>query len=393
MLKSLKIVYRLFRGSFLLTGILYLIALLLFISVVGLKDAYKASLQNEFATKQPHIKVTYINNNLEPTKEKISKSKQAIKDITPKIDEVSEYVSGNRFFTSIGFKDGGNAQYSGDIKIIGVGKESFVYDFFDSNFVSRKPFEIRYTPLEFIYAFKSNDNIMVFNKALFNSYFPVVESSEDFIYEHDKERYKAKLASVFNDYDKQPIIYTTLSFANKLMNQSVNKIDGYFVNTKSLNEIDAVTQILKNSLSKDEFIVSSWLEQREKQFMMFFLFESLSLLVVSVILFLSILFILLLLYNSIVQKSYQLSVLFTMGFSLKKEIFIAIVLVMSVVSFIASVFLYSLLPQLIASLSLVYSRDMFFSHFIYICVLNILFMLISFILINSSYKIKAKSVF
>ncbi|MBL0708727.1 MAG: hypothetical protein JJW00_06745 [Sulfurimonas sp.] len=393
MLKSLNIVYRLFKHSFLLTGVLYLMALLVFIGVLALKDSYKTSLQNEFATKQPHIKIGYIDNNMNMTQEQIDDEMRSIRSLSHNIDAISPYVSGDMFFDSTGFKEGGNAQYSGNIRVIGMGQKSFVYDFFDSSFVDRKPFEIKYTPLEFVYAFRTLPNLVVFNNALFNSYFPVIQSAETFIYENDTHKYSAKLASVFNDYDKQAIIYTTISFANKLLKQNPNKIDGFFVNSKNLNDIDVLTMKLKNSLSKEKFIVSSWLEQREQQFMMFFLFESLSVLIVSVILFLSILFILLLLYNSIVKKSYQLSVLYTIGFSLKKEIFLFLLFVVSAVTSIAVVLLYSFIPKITGDLNLPYDINMFNIYINYMGIMGVLFMLIAYILIDSSYKMKARSVF
>jgi len=63
MFNSLKIVYRLFRNSFFLTAILYMVALVIVLCIVSLKTAYKNSLQNEFATKQPHITIKYIDEN------------------------------------------------------------------------------------------------------------------------------------------------------------------------------------------------------------------------------------------------------------------------------------------------------------------------------------------
>ena len=122
MFKSYQIIYKLFRNSFVFTAILYLIALLLFISIVALKDAYKMSLQNEFATKQPHIKIEYIDNNILLSQSQIKTTMRQIKDISNSIDTISPYTDGNRFFVSVGYKgSSGNAQYSGSIKVIGLG--------------------------------------------------------------------------------------------------------------------------------------------------------------------------------------------------------------------------------------------------------------------------------
>ncbi|RLA82380.1 MAG: hypothetical protein DRG78_07355 [Epsilonproteobacteria bacterium] len=393
MFKSLAIVYRLFKNSFLLVGSLYFIAIILFISVMGLKDSYKRSLQNEFATKQPHIKLSYINNNQIIDKENREIEIKNISKLSNKIDKITPFTNGNIFFTSIGFKEGGNAQYSGDIKIIGIGTQNNIYDFLDSSFVYRKPFSIVYTPLEFLYSFNTVDNLMVFNKALFNSYFPVISSVENFIFKSEDLKYKGKLASIFNDYDKQPIIYTNIKFANKLLNNHSSKIDGYYINAKDLNSIDTLLEELKDSIDKNKFTISSWLEDRKKQFMMFYLFETLSILVVSVILFLSVLFILLLLYNAIVKKSYQLSILLTIGYPLKKEIFIFLIFIMTIVSILAVGSSYIYLPKLISFLNLPFQEDMILIYFNYIFIFGAIFTLISYFLINNSYKMKAKSVF
>jgi ABC-type lipoprotein release transport system permease subunit len=366
----------------------------LFVSIVALKDAYKMSLQNEFATKQPHIKIEYIDNNILLSQSQIKTTMRQIKDISNSIDTISPYTDGNRFFVSVGYKgSSGNAQYSGSIKVIGLGVDNFVYDFFDSSFVEKKPFEVLYTPLEFVYALRTMKNIMVFNHTLFNSYFPVIQSVDKFNFTSGNQEYEGKLASIFNDYDKYPIIYTTIPFANKLLNQNPDKIVGFFVNSKNLNDINKLTILLRNKLPKDKFIVSSWLELRQKQFMMFFLFESLSILIVAIILVLSILFVLLLLYNAIVKKSYQLSVLYTIGFLLKNEIFISIAMIIFVVSVVAILLLYYLIPILTTLINLPYDMLIMYNYVFYIGGIDVLFMFVSYILIGNSYKIKSKSIF
>jgi len=392
-LASLSIVFKLFKKPFIFVGLLYFMALLLFVVVVGLKDAYKSSLESEFATKQPHINIHFIDNNVLLNNELLEEKILSIKSLSSMIDVVSPFVSGGHFYSSLGFKEGGNAQYSGEIKIIGVGDKYFVHDFFSSFYIARQPFQVPYTPLEFIQSFRANERIMVYNKALFNSYFPVIAGVEHFTFDDKKSHYKGRLASVFTDYDKEPILYTTLNFANTLLQNNPNKVDGFFVNAKELSQIESLVDILKVKLPSDTYIISSWLQERQQQFVMFFLFESLSLIILGVVLFLSGLFILLLLYHAIVKKSYHLSVLLTLGFGLKLPIFLVFVTIMTFVSLVTIYIDTVYLPQIITYLALPFDSSMLYNSYFYILLLDSLFVLCSYLLIHSAYNIKAKSVF
>ncbi|MDA7817986.1 hypothetical protein N9A28_07335 [Sulfurimonas sp.] len=393
MFAKLKIVLRLFRKSFAFVGVLYFIALVMFLSVIELKESYKLNLQNEFATKQPHVKVTFIDDNTMADKLKVDKLKNEIILISSLIEKVSEFVSSKKFYSSVGSKEGGNSQYQGDIKVIGLSSTEFVYDFFEAEFTSRAPFTVPYTPVEFLYAFKKESNSVVFNSALFNSYFPAIATMENFYFVNGSVKIKTKSLARFDDYDKQPILYTNIDMANKMLNNPKNKIDGFFVNAKNLEDIDKLTKILKERLPSDTYIVKSWLEDRQKQFMMFNIFEVLSFVIVAIIISLSLLFIMLMLYDAIVKKSYHLSVLLTIGFRLKREIFTFIVLIMLIDTVLVLSFINYTLPELTSYLSLPFSHSMIIDSSVYLGLINIFFLVISYILINSSYGLKAKSIF
>lgn len=393
MFRSLNIVYKLFKTPLLISGVMFCITLLLFLSIIGLKDAYMLNLQNEFATKQPHIKVIFTDDNIQKTKEQIKKDINYLKTLSPLISNIAPFTSSEGFFTTLAFKEGGDAFYNGNIKIIGLGSDEMVYDFFSSSFVNRKPFEIPYTPLEFLYTFKNENNIMIYNSALFNSFFPVIESVEEFKISNEQNTHKGKLSAVFNDYDKQPIIYTGIDFANKLLSNKHNKISGYYINASSLETIDRLTKELKRTLPKDRFSVTSWLEEREKQFMMFHIFESLSFIIVFIILLISILFILLLIYNAIIKKSYQLSVLLTLGYKLDKEIFISIFITIAVFSSFSFFITNEYLPLIADTMKIELSNTFIYNILSYIAILDLIFFIISYLLIKSAYKLKATSVF
>lgn len=393
MFKSIKIVIKLFKKSFIVTGILYFISLILFLSIIGLKDAYKISLEKEFATKQAHIKVLFIDEDIQKNDTQISEDINYLKLQSNLIEKVSPFTYGDKFFTSLGFKEGGNSFYNGNIKIIGLGSSDMVYDFYNSTFVNRKPFELKYTPLEFIYSFKQNQNIMIFNRSLFYSFFPVIESTEEFLFENKQNRYKGKLASIFNDYDNQPIIYTTLNFANKLLNNKKDKISGYYINVISIEDIEQVANVLKETLPKNKYSVNTWLEDREKQFMMFSIFESISIIIVLVIELLAILFTLLLLYNAIVKKSYQLSVLYTIGYKIEKEIFLSIFTIMFIVSISAVYILSKYLVDISDLFNLSLSKSFLYNTICYTTIIDIIFIVVSYLLIKGAYKLKAKSIF
>jgi len=386
----MKLIYTLFKKAFFIIAFLYFIALVLALFIIGLKDAYKLNLQNEFATKQPHIKILFIESN--PTIN-IQKDIKMIKNKSSLIDEVVPFVSDERFLTIIGNQQtNGSPFYNGSVKIIGLGDEGVVYNFFDATFVNREPFLVPYTPLEFLYAFH-NKNIMVFNKSLFNSFFPIIESTEKFQIKTEKRENNAYLSAIFNDFEKQPIIYTTIKLANKLLGNNINRISGYYVNAKSLEDIDTLLKTLKSSMPKDKYIVSSWLEDKHKQFMMFSIFETLASIIVFTILLLSILFIVLLLYDAIIKKSYQLSVLFNIGFNLKKELFFYLFIIMIFSSVLALYTVVNLLPYISTLIHLKFSKLILNYSLYYTIILDVIFILISYILIHYSYKLKVKSVF
>lgn len=381
MFNSLKIVYRLFRNSFFLTAILYMVALVIVLCIVSLKTAYKNSLQNEFATKQPHITIKYIDEN-----EYKPSDLKYIKSLSSEIKEITPFISATRFFSSTASKIGAMSQYNGDIKVIGMGYKELVYDFYSIKYGTNTQLEVKYTPLEMIYRLRLNPNSIILNKSLFNQYYPVLESVSSIYFKNQK----ATFLGTFDDYDKTPILYTTIPFAKKLLHK--NNITGFFVNAKNLNDITKLTKLLKSKL-KDKFIVKSWLESRHKQFMMFSLYEILSMIIIGVILLLSILFILLLLYNAIIKKSYQLSVLFTIGFPLKRELFLFLFGVVVVVDILVSIFIFKFIPYIVEYLHLPFTNDIFILNVDYMFILSGVFLLVSYILIDSSYKLKAKSIF
>ena len=394
MLNRFKLVYRLFKFSFLFVSILYFVSILILLSIVSLKEGYKTSLEDEFATKQPHIKIEFIDDNIYKNTNQIKKEINQIKSISPKIDKISTFVTGEKFFRVNASKIfNGNASYTGNIKIIGLGQEQLVYDFFSCNFVKRDPLGIPYSPLEFLYILKTQNNIVIFNNSLYSSFFPVLESVENISLENETNRYKGKLASIFNDYDKKPILYTSITFANKLLGNKPNHISGYYVDAKNLDEIDNLKELLKLKLSKTKYIISSWLENRKKQSDIFSLLQTISSAIVFVILLLSILFILLLIYYAIVKKSYQLSVLFSIGYGLKKEIFLSIsfiIIFFSILSFGVTFWL----SQYIANeFNLQISAKILYNNIYYILFIDIIAIVMSYILINNSYKLKAKSLF
>jgi len=369
-----------------------MVVVMIVVSILTLKDAYRVSLEQEFATKQPHITIEYVEDfKIVPPKEQKQFIKQLKEDFSM-IDEVSAFVIGKKFFSVTGYKVGGNAQYSGDVKLIGIDPQRLVYDFYGANFIKRDPFGVDYTPAEFLVAF-AKGGLSVFNSSFFHSFFPVIESTEKFLFDATTQKYSVRLGAIFQDYDKEAILYTTIANVNQMLQQPSYKIDGFFVNAKRLEDIQKLTQALKEYLPTQDFIVSSWLQKREKQHMMFQLFESLSFLIVVVIVLLAVLFILLLLYHAIVKKSYQLSVLFTIGYFLQKEIFLVLVLSVVSVDLLLVGFIYFVLPYIVSYAGFGYEPFMIKSSLSMIIVLSLVFVLISYILIAKSYEMKTKSVF
>ena len=392
MFQRLKIVWRLFGVSFMMIALLYSVVVVLVVSILTLKDAYKTSLENEFATKQPHIKITYVQNDLKLSPKEANLEAQRIKKLSLKIAQVSGFSTGKRFFSVLGYKMGGNAQYSGDIKIVGIDPQEMVYDFLSCKFIKRKPFEIKYTPIEFIYNFRSN-KLSIFNQALFDSFFPVIESTQRFLLSTKTQHYPLTLAGSFEDYDKTPTLYTTRSYGNFLLGKDKDSIDGFFVNVRDLEDIKQIKQLLERKLSSKRYIITSWLEEKKKQHMMFLLFESLAYLVVFVIVLLAILFILLLLYYAIVKKSYQLSVLYTLGYILKYEIFVSLVGSVIFVDSVLVGFVHEKLHRLVEHFGYDYSVVMEYGSYGIIAFLSLFFVIFSYILIQKSYDLKTKSVF
>ncbi|MEO1927801.1 MAG: hypothetical protein ABGX26_03850 [Nautiliaceae bacterium] len=386
-MKKPSLTFSLFKSSFFLVFILYLLTLIILNTILILKESYKTSLENEFATKQPHIKITYINSNLKD----ISKDLKLIKKI-PLVKAITPFSEGEEFFESIGYKKtGANSLYNGNIKIIGILTDSFVYDFFDMKFLPFGDFQVPLTVVEFIYKFRTTPNLIIFNQTLFKSYFPVIESTEDFSFKN-KHSLNGKLCGVFNDFSNSPTIYTNLYFANRLLNKPLNHADGFFVNATSIKKIDALLENLKKILPKNRFIIHSWLELRKKQFDMFYLFSMLSLIIITAIFLLSLLFAVLIIYHSIVKKSYQLSVLFTLGYNLKKEIMCIISVIISIATIINFYTVSNLTPKILKTLNLPTSNTLK-TAFYATCFLDLFFITVSFFIIKTTYELKAKSVF
>jgi len=393
MFVRLRLIFKLFKKPFFLSALLYLAVLILFTSLIGLKESYKISLQTAFATKQPHIKVSYINDAIELPPQAIKEQKEKIHALSPLINEVSEFVSGDTFFSSYGFKHGGSASYHGAISVIGLSKVHFTYDFLSAEFTSRAPFTIAYTPLEFLYHFKRDDKAVLFNSTLFNSHFPSIASMQNFTLVQEEQKHEVHLLGRFKDYDKQAIVYTTTTLANKLLSKPLNNIDGFFINAKKLETIEPLYQHLKEVLDSKTFIVSSWLELRQKQSMMFKIFGGLSSLFVGIIISLALLFIFLILYNAIIQKSYHLSVLSTIGYRLNKEIFILFSLLIAINTGLTLIFIYYALPLLSAYFELPFAAYIQLDASLYLFIFTLIFTLLTYILIQMAYHIRSQNVF
>ncbi len=393
MFEKYKIVFHLFGHSFLAIASLYFIALTILTLSIVFKESYKTNIENEFATKQPHIKIKYIDDNVLLSQEKIDLMKKKIKSFSTSIDTISEYVSGKIFVNSTGAKSGGNAFYQGEIKVVGLNSKDFVYNFFDANFVSRDPFNIKYTPLEFLYFFSTTPNAVIFNKTLANSYFPVIESVQNFSFRTQQKLLYAKLGGKFNDYDNQQILYTNRKFANRLLGNDVKKVSGYFLNAKKIEDIDKLINIIKSKIDSKRYIVISWLEERQRQLLIFSIFKTLSHIIVGIVLMLSLLFNLLLIYNTIVKKSYQLSTLAILGYILKREIFILIASIVIVDTIGVLWFAHWVSPILLYWFDLpdqylLMEKNIYFSMFV-----GVAFLFILYLFIRNSYAIKVKSAF
>ena len=87
-----KLIYRLFKFPFLFVGILYFITLIFLLSVISLKEAYKNSLENEFAAKQPHIKMVFIDDNIQKTPLQIENDIKNISFLSDLIYKISPFV-------------------------------------------------------------------------------------------------------------------------------------------------------------------------------------------------------------------------------------------------------------------------------------------------------------
>ena len=384
MFEKFKIVFSLFKKSFFMIGILYFVALVVFVLAISFKDAYKLHLENEFATKQPHIKIKYIDDNVIMSQKDIDKTKEELKKISPLIDTISEYVDGEIFVNSVGEKNGGNALYQGEIKVIGLNKQDLVYNFFDVKFSPRDPFNIRYTPLEFLYFFYTQPNAVIFNKTLNDSYFPVIESVQNFSFQTASLKTFAKLAGVFDDYDTKQILYTNVKFANHLLGNNKEKISGYFINANKVENIEQLISVIKKKINRKKFIVTSWLEEKKKQHMIFSIFKALSYVIIGIVLLLSLLFNVLLIYDAIVKKSYQLRVFLTMGYILKKEIFIILMSVAFIESCLVLLLSYHYMPLWLQLFGLPYQDIIFIHNIIYVSIVFIVFLVILYFFIKKS---------
>jgi len=390
-MKKFYLVFWLFKNSLGIVTLLYFLSVFIFLMVVILKDSYKKTLQDEFATKQPHIKITYINNTILDEKG-INKEIKFIKSYSNLIGSISPFVEKNRFFTAEGYSKSSTAksQYNGDIKIIGISTKDFVYNFFDAQFINKAPFDTKLTSAEFLYYFRNQKDSVIFNKTLYLSFFPIPEGVEKFNFIHKAYNYNIQLLGVFTDYDKKSILYTNIHFANKLLNQNPNKIDGFFVNAKKLADIDTLTKELK-SLPKDRYIVSSWLELRKKQYTMFSFFEGLSFVIANTILLLTLLLILLILYYMVIKKSYQLSIFYSLGYILRKEIFATIVVITLVTTILILFTIKTILPFFE---DFIHIKIIFMPLYIYYLIfIDIFFVVSAYFLIDSSYKLNSKSIF
>jgi ABC-type lipoprotein release transport system permease subunit len=320
-----RLTFDFFKKSLVVIAISQLAVTILFLFLLGLKESYNMKLKEEFATKQPHIKIKYISQNKIIDTQTQQQQIDKILKLSNKISAVIPFTSGDRFLEITGSKEGGNAFFNGDVRVIGLGKEALVYNFFEQSFASQEPFEVPYTSLEFLYDWEQDDNLSVFNQTLINSFYPVAGAISKFECKSDNDTFNIRLSGSFSDFDTKPILYASINKVNEILNK--NGIDGYFLNASSLEDIEIVLDQLKLALPKDEFVITSWIEDKKKQMMIFNLFQTMFFIVISIISILVFLITMLLIYNSIVKKGYQLTVLKWLGHLFTKEICIWLVIV------------------------------------------------------------------
>lgn len=390
-ISQLQLVWRLFSRSLITSVCLYFVALILVSAILGLNHSYRFSLEQEFATKQPHISIRFVENDRVMDFEAVVAEMDMIKRASPLIGAIAPYTTGSFFVSSLALKSGGNAQFNGDVKVIGLGKEAMLYDFYSASYVFREPFQIPYTPLEFVHRWQQDNQLMVYNRALFGSYFPVIAGVEEILFQSDLGNQKGQLAGVFSDYDTSPIIYTSIVFANELLGKKERTTDGFHVNVVRIEDVDKVKDTLQEQLDGNRYIISSWLEEHQKQFVMFTLFESLSAIIIVLILLLTILFIVLVLYNSIVRKSHQLSVIFMLGYNLKFYIFGAVSSIALATCAVVSWVNFLYLPELMAVVGLPCDEGIAMSSFVFIWVITAIFTIVAYYIISSSYKLSSKN--
>jgi len=154
-MNRLIVTFKLFKFPFIVILILYTLTSTIFLLIISIKDSYKLTLKEEFATKQPHIKISFIQNQTLLTKTQLEAEKNRILKLSNQISNIVAFVEGKSFYTSTASMTNSNSFYNGDIKIIGLETQSFIYNFYNLNFMKKEPFYIKYTPLEFIYIWQN----------------------------------------------------------------------------------------------------------------------------------------------------------------------------------------------------------------------------------------------
>lgn len=387
---SLEIFFSLFKNSLLVAMGLVFITFAIITIIPIVINSYNESLEKSLATKQPHIRVSYINEKQHFTQKELSNIEaQMMNSIgADDIKEINLYVQERLF---VKFKCYGNnlSEYNGFVETIGLSKYHYpiTYDFESFEPVMLSDYGFKITGLEMFEEFKNHKDTIFFNKSLYMSIQPLVTYEANFEMEYfldssDVTEVQGNFLGIVEDFFEKPIIYMDYQYLNEILGHESNHISGFMININDQNKLYEIKQKLELFFNYDEkkVIVSTWRELNKKQNDIFKIFTQVGAFLKWIILILAITAVSVYLYKSLLMKQPQLRLLNILGLRLVSIVNTTIVLLSAFTVTLASISVHFALPyfyNLILGIDLdvsiwFYLGDVLFSYLVLVSVVVIM---------------------
>jgi ABC-type lipoprotein release transport system permease subunit len=316
------ILWPIFRYDFMRILLVLTLVLSVVAVLISMLALYEEQLESSLASKQPHIVVQPISDEMTESEARlwIEKINQQVHEVT----SITPYLTSIRFITW-------HAQLMlpGDFRIQAYSKHAMVNTtvvgvdksppaimklLADKAYVSGE-FRLPLTPLEQMAAWYTNEDSAIMNRVLDNSFYPPISQAVILTTKANDITFSFHVSQPITDYKNNAVLYTGLKKAQQLLSNGNRNVTGVYINIALPKQAAVVSNRLREFMQQqgESVRISTWLDSALKQQQLVTLLRLVVTTLSVIVTGLGMLLVLLTEYKSVVAKHDSLSIFFRLG--------------------------------------------------------------------------------